>query len=195
MHHRHLLPNEIDLLVDQETGFGVQPLRDHVAGCDSCRARLHEAQAVVSALGELPLLAPRFGLADRVMSRVPVFVPWHVAARDSVARLVPRQPALRAVAAVLIASVGALLTGMMLWVATRGDILSMATGLVGEQARATIADAIGNIVVALFGAQVIEAVQQVGPLGIGLAAGGFVIASLGTVLGLRSIATSSRAGR
>ena len=31
MQHRHLLPNEIDLLVDGDTGFGVQPLREHVA--------------------------------------------------------------------------------------------------------------------------------------------------------------------
>ena len=82
MHHRHLLPNEIDLLLDEETGFGVQPLKEHVRACPDCRTRLQQAQEVAAALSALPQLSPRIGLADRVMSQVPVFVPWHVAARD-----------------------------------------------------------------------------------------------------------------
>jgi len=69
----------------------------------------------------------------------------------------------------------------------------MFTGLVGEQARSTVTDAVGEVIVALFGPQVVTAVQQIGPLGIALAGGGFLIASLATVLGLRLIATSSRA--
>lgn len=193
MHHRHLLPNEIDLLLDEETGFGVQPLREHVRGCSDCQARLAEAKEVVAALAEIPLYSPRIGLADRVMGEVPVFVPWHVAARDSIARWVPTSPAARAVAATMIAVVGSLLTGLTLWIATRGDVLAMFTGLVGEGARGGFTQAVGDLVVAFFGPQVVAAVQQVGPLGIALAAGGFVLASLGTVFGLRLIATSSRA--
>jgi hypothetical protein len=191
--HRHLLPNEIDLLLDEETGFGVQPLREHVRGCPDCRARLAEAKAVVAALDEVPLMSPRFGLADRVMSEVPVFVPWHVAGRDLVARWIPTSPGARALAAALIAVVGSLITGLTLWIATRGDMLAMFTGLVGERARSTMTDAAGDLVVSLFGTQMIAAVQQVGPLGIALAAGGFLVASLATVFGLRLIATSSRA--
>jgi hypothetical protein len=191
--HRHLLPNEIDLLLDEETGFGVQPLREHVRGCPDCRARLTEAKAVVAALDEVPLMSPRFGLADRVMSQVPVFVPWHVAARDVVTQWIPTSPAARALAATLIAVVGSLITGLTLWIATRGDMLAMFTGLVGERARSTMTDAAGDLVVSLFGTQMIVAVQQVGPLGIALAAGGFLVASLATVFGLRLIATSSRA--
>lgn len=193
MQHRHLLPNEIDLLLDEETGFGVQPLREHVRGCPDCRARLAEAKAVVTALDEIPVLSPHFGLADRVMSQVPVFVPWHVAARDLVVRWVPTSPGARALAATLIAVVGSLITGLTLWIATRGDMLAMFTGLVGERARSTVTDAAGDVVVSLFGPQMIAAVQQVGPLGIALAAGGFLVASFVTVLGLRLIATSSRA--
>jgi len=193
VHHRHLLPNEIDLLLDEETGFGVQPLREHVRGCSDCQARLAEAKEVVAALAEIPLYSPRIGLADRVMGEVPVFVPWHVAARDSIARWVPTSPAARAVAATMIAVVGSLLTGLTLWIATRGDVLAMFTGLVGEGARGGFTQAVGDLVVAFFGPQVVAAVQQVGPLGIALAAGGFVLASLGTVFGLRLIATSSRA--
>jgi hypothetical protein len=151
------------------------------------------AQEVVAALDEVPLFSPRFGLADRVMSQVPVFEPWHVTARDTVTRWLPTSPAARTLAAVMVAVVGSLLTGLTLWVATRGDMLAMFTGLVGEQARSTVTDAASGVVVALFGPQVVAAVQQVGALGIALAAGGFLVASLATVLGLRLIATSSRA--
>jgi hypothetical protein len=193
VHHRHLLPNEIDLLLDEETGFGVQPLREHVRGCADCRARLDEAKQVVATLDEVPVFSPRLGLADRVMTQVPVFVPWHVAARDAVWRWMPSSPPARAFAAALVAVVGALVTGLTLWIATRGDMLALFAGLVGEQARTAVTDAAGAVVVALFGPQVVAAVQQVGPLGIALAAGGFLVASLATVFGLRLIASSTRA--
>lgn len=191
--HRHLLPNEIDLLLDEESGFGVQPLREHVRECADCRVRLSEAREVVTALAEIPLFAPRVGMADRVMAQVPVFVPWHVAARDAVTQWMPTSPTARALAATLVAIVGSLVTGLTLWIATRGEMLAMFTGLLGERARSTASDAAADVVVALFGPQVVDAVQQVGPIGIALAAGGFLVASLATVLGLRLIATSSRA--
>ena len=191
--HRHLLPNEIDLLLDEETGFGVQPLRDHVRGCSDCRARLTEARAVMAALEEVPHMSPRFGLADRVMAQVPVFVPWHVAARDAMARLVPTSPAMRAIAASLIAIVGSVITVLTLGVATRGDMVALFTGLVGEGARNALAEGASDVLVSIFGPQMVAAVQQVGPLGIAMAAGGFLVASFATVFGLRLIATSSRA--
>lgn len=193
MHHRHLLPNEIDLLLDEESGFGVQPLREHLRACEACTARVAEARAVVVALSEVPLLSPRLGLADRVMSQVPVFVPWHVSARDTVMRWVPTQPAARALAATIVAVAGSLITGLTLWIATRGDLLSAFTGLVGDRVTSTVSDAAGDAVVSLFGPQVILAVQQLGPVGIALLTGGFVVASIATVFGLKLIATSSRA--
>ena len=193
MQHRHLLPNEIDLLVDGESGFGVQPLREHVRDCADCRARLEEAKTVVASLAEVPLFSPRIGMADRVMSQVPVFVPWHVAARDAAIRLIPTSPTARVLAATLVAVVGSVFTGLTLWVATRGDMLAVFTGLLGEEARAAVTNAAGDLVVAMFGPQVVAAIQQAGPLVIAMAAGGFVVASVVTVLGLRLIATSSRA--
>jgi hypothetical protein len=190
--HRHLLPNEIDLLVDGESGFGVQPLREHLNTCSDCRARLTEAQEVVGVLSSVPLLAPRIGMAERVMTRVPVFVPWHIAARDTIRDWMPETPVARALAAVLVATVGAIVSGLTLFIATRGDLLATLTVAVGEQARTSVTDAFGGLVVTLFGPQVVGAVQQLGPLGIALAAGGFLIASAATVLGLRLIATSGR---
>ena len=192
MQHRHLLPNEIDLLVDGDTGFGVQPLREHVATCRDCRARLNEAQEVVAVLNAMPLFAPRMGLADKVMAQVPVFVPWHVAARDGLRQWVPTSPIARALAAMVIAVVGSLVSGVTIWAATRGDVLSTLTVVVGEQARASVADAASSVVLTLFGPQMVGVVQQLGPLGLALAGGGFLIASLATVFGLRSIAASGR---
>jgi hypothetical protein len=191
--HRHLLPNEIDLLVDEETGFGVQPLREHARDCPDCRARLVAAQRVVAALSQVPLLAPRLGMSARVMAHVPVFVPWHVSARDTVIEWAPTSRVARVLAAALVAVVGSVVTGLTLWIATRGEMLAVFTGLIGEEARSAVTNVAGDVVVALFGPQVVSAVQQVGALGIALAAGGFLVASLATVLGLRLIATSSRA--
>jgi hypothetical protein len=191
--HRHLLPNEIDLLLDEETGFGVRPLREHVQVCTDCRARLEDAREVVKALSAVPHLAPRVGLADRVMTQVPVFVPWHVAARDTVLGWTPSSPAARAIAAVLVAVVGTVVTGLTLLIATRGEMFALVTSIVGESARGVVADAVGSAIVAVFGPQVVSAVQQVGPMGAALAAGGFLVASLATVFGLRLIAASTRA--
>lgn len=193
MHHRHLLPNEIDLLVDEETGFGLQPLREHAQSCPDCSARLAGARRVVAQLATLPVFAPRMGMADRVMSQVPVFVPWHVTARDTLAEWVPSTPVARALAASVIAVVGTLITGLTLWIATRGDLLAAFTGVVGEGARSAAARAAGDLVVALFGPQLIASVQQIGAIGIAFAAAGFLITSIATILGLRLIATSSRA--
>jgi hypothetical protein len=97
------------------------------------------------------------------------------------------------VAAALVAVVGSVLSGLTLWVATRGEVLSIFAGLVGERARGAVAQGAGDLLVAFFGPQAVTALEQVGPLGIALAAAGFVLASLGTVLGLRRIAISSRA--
>ena len=193
MNHRHLLPNEIDLLLDEESGFGVQPLRGHVRGCPDCRARLDTAKRVASVLSEIPLIAPRYGMADRVMAQVPVFVPWHVSARDSVVQWMPTGRAARLAAAALVGVGGTLVSGLTLWIATRGDLVSMITGLAGEGAQRAAADAAGDLLVAVLGPQVVTLVQQLGSLGVALAMGGFVVASLATVFGLKRVAASTRA--
>lgn len=193
MNHRHLLPNEIDLLLDGESGFGVQPLREHVRGCADCRGQLDAAKRVASRLSELPLIAPRYGLADRVMGQVPVFVPWHVAARDALTPWIPAARPMRLVAAFGTAMVGALITGGTLWVAARGDLVALVTGLAGEGARTAATDAAGSLVVALFGPQVVTVIQQMGAWGLAAAAVGFAAASLATIVGLRHVATTTRA--
>src|SRR4051812_9219046 len=121
MNHRHLLPNEIDLLVDGEAGFGVAPLRAHLLECEECTERFDDARFVAEALESLPHFAPDARLSQRVMAQVPVFVPAHVAARDSVVRWIPRSNTARIAASVVATSVAGFLTLALVWLATRGD--------------------------------------------------------------------------
>lgn len=192
MNHRHLLPNEIDLLVDGEGGFGLAPLRAHVRECATCRAELEEAREIADRLEELPHFAPRVGLADRVMAQVPVFVPWHVAARDFVARWVPEARPLRVAALTVGTAVASVLTIATLWLVTQADLLALATGLAGERAWGLVGDAARELAAALFGKQFLVLLQQTGMIGAGLAALGFVTAATVAVAGLRALASSSR---
>lgn len=191
MNHRHLLPNEIDLLVDGEAGFGVAPLRAHVAECDDCRARLDDARIVVDALEALPHFAPDSRLADRVMAQVPVFVPAHVAARDSVFRWLPQSGRTRAAAAILGTSIGGLLTVAMVWLASRGDAVVFATGLFADRLQTLVLGTARDVALAVLGESAVAALQAAGTLGVSLLVLGFLGTALGTVLALRRLATAS----
>jgi anti-sigma factor RsiW len=191
VNHRHLLPNEIDLLVDGEAGFGVAPLRAHVAECDECRARLDDARIVVDALEALPHFAPDSRLAERVMAQVPVFVPAHVAARDSVFRWFPKAGPARAAAAIMGTSIAGLLSVAIVWLASRGDAVVFATGLFIGRLQALVLGAARDVVVAVLGESAMAALQAAGTLGVTLLVIGFLGTALGTVLALRRLATAS----
>src|SRR5688572_29754991 len=151
MNHRHLLPNEIDLLVDGEAGFGVAPLRAHILECSECRERLDDARVIVDALESLPHFAPDSRLADRVMAQVPVFVPAHVAARDSVRRWLPQSSAARVAALATGSTLAGLFTVAVLWLAMRGDAVLFMTGLVSDRIRSAVVGAGRDMVLALLG--------------------------------------------
>jgi hypothetical protein len=192
VNHRHLLPNEIDLLVDGEGGFGLAPLRAHVRECATCRAELEEARQIADTLEELPHLAPSMGLSDRVMAQVPVFVPWHVAARDAVSRWAPQSRPLRAAAFAMGTAVASVLTVATLWLVAQGDLLALVAGLAGDRVRGVAGDGLREVAAALFGPQFLVLLQQTGIMGAGLAALGFVTAAAVAVLGLRALASSNR---
>ena len=191
MNHRHLLPNEIDLLVDGEAGFGVAPLRAHVAECDECRARLDDARIVVDALEGLPHFAPDSRLADRVMAQVPVFVPAHVAARDSVTRWLPQSGPARAAAAIVGTSIAGLLTVAMVWLASRGDAAIFATSLFADRVQSLVMGTARDLAFSLLGESAVSAIQASGMLGVTLLVLGFLGTAVGTILGLRRLATAS----
>jgi len=192
MNHRHLLPNEIDLLVDGEAGFGVAPLRAHILECGDCRERLEDARVVVDALESLPHFAPDSRLADRVMAQVPVFVPAHVAARDSVRRWLPQSAAARTAAVAVGTTVAGAFTLAMLWLATRGDAVLFISGLLGDRVRTAVVGAARDLALALLGESALAALQATGAVGVTLLLFGFLITAAGTVAGIRRLATAGR---
>ena len=192
MNHRHLLPNEIDLLVDGEAGFGVAPLRAHLLECDDCRERVEDARFVVDALEALPHFAPDMRLADRVMAQVPMFVPAHVAARDTVRRWLPQSSAARIAAVTVGTSVAGMLTLALVWLAMQGEAVTFAAGVLGDRFRGALLAAARDVAVALLGESALSALQATGALGTSLLVGGFVLAALGTLMGIRRLALAGR---
>jgi hypothetical protein len=125
------------------------------------------------------------------MAQVPVFVPAHVAARDSVARWLPQSSTARIAAAVVGTSVAGVLTVALVWLATRGDAVLFVSGLLGDRLRGAVSDAARDLAVALLGPSAISALESTGPLGTSLLLLGFVLAAGGTLAGLRRLATAS----
>ena len=196
MINRHLLPNEIDLLVDGDVGFGVAPLRAHVRQCSECRAKVDEALVVVNALEEIPHLAPSSLFADRVMAQVQVFQPWHVAARDSVIRWVPRSlPARVAVAA--IGTVAAAVLGVVsLWIGTRAGALTLLSGSAVQRGREIAVAAVEKLLGVAFGPAALGVVHAMGTVGLVGSTVVLALAATVAILGVRrlAVASSRRAG-
>lgn len=192
MNHRHLLPNEIDLLVDGDAGFGVAPLRGHLKECAQCAERFEEALFVAQALEELPHFAPDSRLADRVMAEVPVFVPAHVAARDTVTRWMPQSARARAAAGALITTMAGALTLGMIWLTTQGETVVFIIGLLGDRLRDVVLVAARDLAVALLGESALDALRATGTIGASLLIGGLGLAAFGTVIGIRRLASAGR---
>lgn len=191
MINRHLLPDEIDLLVDGDVGFGVAPLRAHVRQCAECRSRVDDALEVVNALEEIPHLAPSSLFADSVMSRVQVFQPWHVAARESVTRLVPRSLPAR-IAAGAIGAVAASVLGIVsLWVGSRFGALTFLSGTALQRGREVIVTVAEGLVGAAFGPVALGVFQAMGARGLILSTLVLVLGATAAVLGVRRLATAS----
>ena len=192
MNHRHLLPNEIDLLVDGEAGFGVAPLLAHIDECGECRERVEDARIVVDALEALPHFAPDARLAERVMSQVPVFVPAHVAARDSVSQWIPQAGPARVAAAAIFSSVAGVLTLGLVWLATQGDAAVFMTGLLSDRLRGVVVGAARDLTISLLGESALAALQATGAIGVSLLLAGFVVTAFVTVAGIRRLAAVGR---
>lgn len=191
MNHRHLLPTEIDLLLDDEEGFGVAPLKAHVRDCLDCQSRLEEARFVADALEELPRFAPSHAFADKVMADVAVYVPWHEAGRDAVKRWIPQSRSMRLVAVGLATSFASLITLAVLWAATRTDLLVFATGVAGGSMRQIVDTVVREALVSLFGVQALAVVTPFGLVGLLVILVGFLAAAFIAALGLRAIAVAS----
>jgi hypothetical protein len=191
MNHRHLLPDEIDLLLDDEVGFGVAPLKAHIRDCANCRAQVDEARFVLEALEDVPHFAPSHAFADRVLAQVPVFVPWHVSARETVVRWLPQSRSARFAVAGIVTTMASVLTIAILWITTQTDVVSLATGAAGDQVRGLFNEAGRDVLTTVFGDQMFAIIQRTGTVGIAVALLGLVAAAGASVAGLRALAAAS----
>ncbi len=192
MHHRHLLPHEIDLLLDGDAGFGVAPLRAHVDDCADCRARLDEARVVADALELLPHFMPRTGFADRVMAQVQVIEPWHVAALATVRRFVPESRPLRIVAMAGALMASATLSASAIWLAFSVDLGFKSAAYLATRARGVLVHGAGRLLETAFGDTAADAVRANGSVAL-LAGAVALLAAVGAAaFGFRALAAASR---
>ena len=192
MTDRHLRPDEIELLLDGEEGFGVAQLRAHAASCSVCQGELESARELMVMLDTLPDFAPSPAFADRVMSQVQVFEPWHVAAMRTVEQVVPASRPARIAAGLGAAVTAGLATAGATWALARADmgILLAQFGL--EHFREQVVAAGSDVLATVVGQPGLEAMRSSSPEVVALALGGFVAAAGMGVVGIRALATSSR---
>lgn len=195
MQHRHLLPNEIDLLLDTEVGFGMSPLREHVAACASCREQVDAARHVMEALDNLPRHAPSPSFAGRVMADVQVVEPWHVAVLEAARRVVPKSASMRIVMAATAAVVATTFSTALVWLAFRTDVAMYLAGQFTQGLRTALTTGLGSVVRDLLGSAAAGLVASRGAAGAGIGLAALVAVASVAALGLRRVAAASRRAR
>ena len=195
MNHRHLLPNEIDLLLDGDVGFGVAPLRSHVASCERCAAELEEARAVVDALDHLPHFRPSPLFAERVMARTQIFQPWHVAALDTARRAIPTSTPARVLVGVAASTTAILLTTLTVFLVTRLEALLFIGQLLVQRGRDVVLATVNALVGGVLGDAGLGALEASGGVGIAIAILALVLSGALAAGGLRAAVSASRRNR
>lgn len=195
MEHRHLLPDEFDLLLDGELGFGVTPLRAHVRRCAECRAELEAQRAVVADLEQIPHFAPAASFADRVMANVHVFEPAHVAAAQTARRWLPESRPARVVIGALAACVALFVSAGALWTLAQLNRAVALTGPLSERLQAAVAHAIGELTAGALGQPAASALAASGPSAVILAFAALLGAVVAVALSLRAVASAARRRR
>ena len=192
MNHRHLLPEEIDLLVDNEEGFGVAPLKAHVEECARCRHEVEAERLVVAELEQLPHLAPSPLFAYKVMKHVQVFEPWHAAALGSLRRFVPRSRAARVLTGATAGVVMTTLSAAAILIAFRFDAALFVMNLFMARVRGEALGALSYMGSALFGQTALASLRGAS---LAVTATIVLITVVGTAVGLRAVASASRRRR
>jgi len=195
MNDPHLLPNQIDLLVDGDAGFTARPMRAHLAECADCRRRFEAAQRAADAVEALPHFTPRLPFADQVMSKVQVIEPWHVAVEESARAFVPPRGPMRVLAIVGGGMTALLITGGVLWLSLRWDLASWLLNVGFERGRALAAASATSLATGALGADVSATLASGSPWTLLLMAGLGFVALLAAGLGFRRLAAAARAKR
>ena len=192
MDHRHLTPQEFDLLVDGEEGFGIKPLLAHIEGCVTCRTEFEAHQRLVGSLETLPHYSPSPLFAYHVMREVQVFEPWHVAARNSIQRFIPQSRPARVLAAGLAGAVATTLTIATVWIASRLDTVAFLVALGAERMRAVGTQTVNGFVGSALGSNGLALPDDAR---LAVAATAFLVAVAVSAFGLRALAAASRRRR
>lgn len=195
MEHRHLLPNEIDLLVDGDAGFGVAPLRAHLAECGECRERYDELRLVAETVEALPHFTPNLRFADGIMAQVQIVEPWHVAAAEYARRLVPASTPMRVLVGAGAGVAALAVSGSAAWLAFRGDLAGWVVNLFIDRTRQTLVTGAGEVAAGALGADATTALASGGLATLGLTSAVLALAAIGAVLGFRRLAATARADR
>ena len=195
MNHRHLLPNEIDLLLDGEVGFGVAPLKAHVDDCAECRARLEAARLIVDALDDLPRFAPAPSFANRVMAGVQVVEPWHVAVLAGANRLVPKTTPMRIIMGASASVIALGISSAAVWLAFRADVAMYLAGLADQRLRELATAGFASFAQSVLGDGAVEAVGTQGSTALAVGGAVVLVAAGSAALGLRAVASASRRAR
>jgi hypothetical protein len=195
MNHRHLLPNELDLLVDGETGFGVVPLRSHLDECVDCRGRFEALRRVSDSVETLPHFTPKLRFADDVMAKVQVIEPWHVALVEGARRLVPQSTPMRVLAGAGAGAMAVTISGGALWLAFRADLATFAFSIVADRSRQTLVSGAGEVAASALGSDATAAIANGGATSLLLTSGILALVAIGAALGFRRLAATARATR
>lgn len=191
---RHLLPEEIDQLLDGELGFGTSPLKLHLRACATCQAELDAARTVVRQLEQLPYLSPAPVFADRVLGQVQVFVPWHVAMLDTLRGWLPQSRTGRSLAWAGFGGAAVVLTFASLWLLTRLDTAVFAVDMVATRLRQAVTGGLGDLVATLFGEPAVRAMHAGGSIGIWIAFAVLLLSAAFTARAMRAVLAGSRRG-
>lgn len=194
MNDPHLLPNQIDLLVDGDAGFTARTMRAHLADCPDCRQRFERAQDAAHAVESLPHFTPRLPFADHVMAKVQVIEPWHVALTASALRLVPTRGPMRVVTTIGVSLAALAISAGALWLALRGDLATWMLSLAVERGRETLVAGAGSLVSRALGMDA-TALASGGAWPLALTAGLVTVSLIGAALGFRQLAATARANR
>jgi len=195
LEHRHLLPDEIELLVDGEEGFGTAPLMAHVDRCEQCRLEFEAQKRVVGELERLPHFTPSPLFAYKVMKSVQVFEPWQVTAIDAARRFVPQSRVGRVFAGVAAALVGTTMTLLATWIVLRFETAVFVFDLALARLRDLAVGLTSSLGSALLGQGTTAALRSSGALSIALGTSVLLITLVGAALGLRRITDASRRRR
>jgi hypothetical protein len=195
VNHRHLLPNEIDLLLDGDVGFGMAPLRAHAATCERCSAELESARSVIESLDHLPHFSPSPLFAERVMARTQIFQPWHVAALDSAKRFVPASAPARVLVGVAASSMAVMLTALSIFLVSQLDAMLFVGQLLLLRGRDTVIAAMDGIAGSLLGDAALTALRASGTTGLMIALVAVLVSGALAAGGLRAAIAASRRDR